>query len=245
MHYKQIVQVVTSLFGLVFANITILRFAKHLSYLPSGEVLKDQHGSLFSLLRPLAIDWLLICGFIVQHSFLLPVIKWVLSRIGLATIERSVYVILTSISLQILVVYWKFCTSFIIWNVDITENRLLWWMYTLIHCFAWVQFFVQFVFMDPLELFGVKQVYYSLKGWNDPLIYKSNNLRRLYHYMRHQGLIVLSAVLLVYPIMSIDRILLSIMLTLYMIIAWNPDYSDCIYVDKQAKRKRESFTTGQ
>lgn len=130
------------------------------------------------------------------------------------------------IGFQILVVYWKFCTSFIIWNVDITENRLLWWMYTLIHCFAWVQFFVQFVFMDPLELFGVKQVlkiaaiklsfttfffsfqkcfifqvYYSLKGWNDPLIYKSNNLRRLYHYMRHQGLIVLSAVLLVYPIM--------------------------------------------
>lgn len=77
------------------------------------------------------------------------------------------------------------------------------------------------------------------------MCYKSKQLRTLYSHIRHPSFVGLSVVLWAINIMSLDRLLLAVLWTLYMYIAWNTDHKDIMYHKCQLGRKRTELSYQQ
>lgn len=82
------------------------------------------------------------------------------------------------------------------------QSKILEWLVGAAHMYAWTVIYMGSISMDLTELLGVKQVYYDMNGFAEPLTFKSKQLRRLYLHMRHPSFISFSIILLVCPVMS-------------------------------------------
>lgn len=227
-------------FGFVFAFITVRSVMSFLSIIPSSNVDAVQiRGS--TTLWALTVNTSLLCLFIFQHSAMVtPFFKRALYAARLQVAERSIYVIATSFVLQCVIQYWQPIPWISLWHVD-TSGTVLWTAFTLMHCCAWCIIYIGTIIMDLGEMLGIKQVYYSLRGLPDPITLKSRDLQRLYLHMRHPSFIGFCILFWIYPFMSLDRILLAGLWTLYMILAWNVDQSDYEYQCQQLRKKHSKL----
>ncbi|KAK9696048.1 hypothetical protein QE152_g32153 [Popillia japonica] len=221
-------------FGLAFY--TAIKFTLFLSdpnYTISHSTLR---GGWFKHSWSLFINMCLLSTFILLHSLMAHhTFKQMLGSY-ITDIQRSIYVITTALSIQLLLRYWHVIPDIVLWKFTLKSSPVL-WIYCIIHATFWLLIYVGCICVDINELLGIKQVYYKLKGLPDPLSQKSYQLRKLYGHMRHPGFSSLSAILWITPIMSLDRLLLATVLTLYMYIAWNTDHDDYQYQYVQNKRK--------
>ncbi|PSN33492.1 Nurim [Blattella germanica] len=173
-----------------------------------------------------------------QHSAMAkPLFKRAVYSSGFQVIERSIYVIMTSVVLQCVMTFWQPISWIKIWDID-SSGTLFWTLYTAVHCFAWCVIYIGTLMMDIPEMLGVKQVYYNLRGLPDPMTFKSKELQRFYLHMRHPSFTGFCLLLWFYPVMSLDRLLLAGLWTLYMMVAWNVDHFDYLYQSQQLKRKQ-------
>lgn len=93
--------------------------------------------------------------------------------------------------------------------------------------------------MDLPELLGIKQIVYHLQGLPHTCeYYKSEQLNTLYNHVRHPSFICLTIILWGANYMTLDRFVLATLWTLYMFLAWNPDYRDYEYQKVQLARKK-------
>ncbi|XP_042540060.1 nurim isoform X2 [Dipodomys spectabilis] len=81
------------------------------------------------------------------------------------------------------------------------------------------------------------QVYYHVLGLGEPLALKSPRALRLFSHLRHPVCVELLMVLWVVPTLSIDRLLLAFLLTLYLGLAHGLDQQDLGYLRVQLQRK--------
>ncbi|KAF2883966.1 hypothetical protein ILUMI_22224 [Ignelater luminosus] len=195
-----------------------------------------------SVCKTLFIDQLLLVAFLLVHSVLaLPEVKqFVASTLKFQVLQRSAYVILTSLSLQFLVRNWQHVHGTEFWSIS-TDVKLYWWLFVTLHGLAWVVIYVGTICMDVNELLGIKQVYYNIQHLPDPNIYKSHELKRLYSHMRHPSFVGFSIILWLIPCMSLDRLLLATILSIYMFLGWNTDRHDCNYQKLQFIKKFHEF----
>ncbi|KAH8271156.1 hypothetical protein KR018_000164, partial [Drosophila ironensis] len=91
------------------------------------------------------------------------------------------------------------------------------------HALCWIVIFGGSLVMDLAELLGVKQAYYDLRAYEEPVKYKSSELRNLYAHVRHPSFVGLSLILLATNVMSADRLILALLLITYMYVAWSTD----------------------
>lgn len=138
--------------------------------------------------------------------------------------------------LQLLLKHWT-RVPFALWSVDL-ESPLPFWIFTVVHSLAWTIIYGGSLLMDLPELLGIKQIFYDIQGLHQPSYYKSRELNQLYSRLRHPSFICLTVVLWGTNFMSLDRLILASLWTLYMFIAWNPDYSDLEYQRMQLVQKR-------
>ena len=89
-------------------------------------------------------------------------------------------------------------------------------------------------------LFSIK-AYYDMNNYAPPNAYKSFELRHLYKHVRHPSFSGFCIVLWFTNLMTLDRLLLSSLLTIYMYVAWSTDRSDLIYQKCQLKRKMQEM----
>lgn len=75
--------------------------------------------------------------------------------------------------------------------------------------------------------------------------YKSPEFRRLLGHVRHPSFVGLTIILWVTNIMTLDRLILAIIWTLYMYIAWNTDDNDVVYHKSQFLRKKAELTNSR
>lgn len=141
---------------------------------------------------------------------------------------------------QILVHNWS-KIPYVLWYVDLESNFILHWIYSILHISSWIFIYGGSLLMDLPELLGIKQIYYAVQGLHQPDYYKSKELNQLYSRLRHPSFICISLVLWCTNLMSFDRLILSCLWTLYMFIAWNPDYSDYYYQRNQLVKKRREL----
>lgn len=195
--------------------------------------------------KAVAVDVLLLVVFSLQHSLLAwtPMKRVCQSVFGV--LSRSVYCFTTAAALQILMQCWRPVTSApCLWSVSSAPWEI-WFplICFIVHFLCWAIICSILLIFDYPELLGIKQVYYECLGLGDPLLLKSERAQRLYSHLRHPVCVELLTVLWLLPSFPLDRLLLAVFLTVYLILAHSLDKQDCAYLRHQLRNKLQLFST--
>ncbi len=179
----------------------------------------------------LAIDLALLALFAVQHSVMArPAFKRWWARIVPEPAERSTYVLLSSIALIVLFVFWEPLGG-VIWNViDPIGKALLYGGFF----FGWGLVFVSTFWINHFDLFGLRQVWLQLLGKApQPLPFKTPALYRHVRHPLYLGWLfafwstpTMTAAHLVFAIATTAYILIAIRFEERDLMAAHPEYED-------------------
>src|SRR2546423_14445341 len=117
------------------------------------------HSSSFG--QALLVDALLLGVFAIQHSVMArPGFKRWWTRIVPQPVERSTYVLLSSLALILLFWQWRPMTD-VVWSVENTVGRyILWALFFL----GWALVLTSTFLINHFDLFGLRQVYMYQRG---------------------------------------------------------------------------------
>ncbi|XP_046141689.1 nurim homolog [Osmia bicornis bicornis] len=196
-----------------------------------------------SVLCLLIVNMSLLSTFMLQHSLMASdFVKHLFCKFHMDYMERSVYNVTSAMALHLLINQWQIISSITLWNVNTSSNSIAWFIFTTLHVLAWSIIYSGCLMMDISELAGIKQVYYKFSSRPSPMAMKSKELLRYYSHMRHPSFIGFLIILWIYPYMTLDRLLLALVLTVYMMLMWTIDEEDYNYHATVVKRKqRELF----
>ncbi|KJE95902.1 hypothetical protein CAOG_06296 [Capsaspora owczarzaki ATCC 30864] len=206
---------------------------------PGGSAAGSNSNARFPAL---VVDCGLLILFAVQHSAMAT--QWfktrVLARICPNIVERSVYVLASSVCLEVVLLNWRFGSM--VWDVSPHLRLPL----DLAHILGWILIFSAAVQVDYLELLGLLQIRYAFINRDAPIVYRSQRVQALYRHMRHPMLIGALLVLLSTPVMTTDRLLLVVGFAAYEMAASRLDHRDVEYVRQQLlKQKRKLLDEAQ
>jgi len=209
------------LFYLLFGVLAYLIFFATFLYLvaftgdlPQAPLTVDRGGPIADLFPAVAIDLALIALFGLQHSVMArPRFKRAWTRIVPEPVERSVYVLLASLMLIVLFLFWRPIPS-PVWSV---ENEIavyaLWGLFGL----GWAIVLVSTFLISHFELFGLAQVWNHAGGataappvFRTPLFYK-----RVRHPLYSGFILAFFAT----PAMSVGHLVLALGMLGYILIA--------------------------
>lgn len=224
--------------GIIFTLWTMADLMYFLSYpFRNKQTYIFKNDFWISVSWSLLVNTSLVILFIIQHSVMSSEqIKSFFNTYNLNPIYRSIYIICTSLVLQILIKNWLYTPELILWELNFNLNSVH-WLYFGIHIISWVLIYVGNICMDVNELLGVKQVLYYLKKLPNPSNLKSPQLNRLYVRLRHPSFLAFFLIFWCTSVMSLDRFLLATILSLYMYIAWNTEFEDYSYQKDQYELK--------
>jgi len=231
--------------SIVYTISSIISFTKFLSDFSTkanNMSLTTTRSSLFGdsteavshSVEALVVDISLLCIFIIFHSSLVPAQNILSSMLKLPVLNKMLYSLLTSVSLQLLMRWWMPIPEYTLWTVDTHEAKKL-QVFFGIHVVSWILIYAMMISMDTTDLLGIKQVYCYMTGCQES---KSEQLKRLHKKMRHPSFIGFMIIFWIYPCMSLDRLLLASVCSLYMLLAWRPDTFSYNYLVQQNVIKR-------
>lgn len=222
----------------------------NLSYFLSNHKQNEKTVNLFeedeqfdSVLWLLIANMSLLSTFMLQHSLMATdFVKHLFCKLNMDYMERSIYNVVSALALHLLLNQWQIIPSIALWKVDTSSNNVLWCIFTAAHVLAWSIIYSGCLMMDISELTGIKQVYYKFSSRPSPMVMKSKGLSRYYSHMRHPSFTGFLIILWIHPYMTLDRLLLASILSIYMILKWAVDTEDYNYHASLARRKqRELF----
>lgn len=169
----------------------------------------------------LAVDIALIALFGLQHSVMArPNFKAQWTRIIPASLERSVYVLMSSLALILLFAFWR-PVGGTIWSV----SGLIGSMLLVAGFLGWAVVLISTFLLNHFELFGLAQ------AWRDPAKPQSASVMRtplLYRWVRHPIYLGFLMALWLTPEMTASRILLAFGMTIYVLIGVAHEERDLI-----------------
>lgn len=116
----------------------------------------DAGGLSVPAMQAALVDVLLLAIFAVQHSVMARTgFKRAWTRVVPPAIERSTYVLLSSLALAVLMRFWRPIAQPVIWNVD---SAWLAGAITAVSWVGWVLAVASSFFINHFELFGLQQV---------------------------------------------------------------------------------------
>lgn len=199
--------------------------------------------SIESVLWFLIVDVSLLSIFMLQHSLMATdFAKHLFCKLRIDYMERSIYNVASAISLHLLFNNWRTVSSVALWKVNTSSSDSLWFTFTAFHALAWTIIYCGCVMMDLGELSSIKQIYYKFSNRPSPMAMKSKGLLRFYSHMRHPSFTGFLIVLWIHPYMTLDRLFLASILTIYMASMWTIDKEDCDYHANLVKRKQRELS---
>jgi len=167
-----------------------------------------------SLLKAVLINIILLSVFALQHSIMArPKFKaWFISIFNKA-MERSTYVLLSSLAL--LLIYWQWQPiTMLVWQ---TENTVLFSILKGIFFLGWLIVFFSTFMINHFELFGLAQIYNNLK--NKKTSNPKFQTNYFYKLVRHPIMLGFLIAFWATPVMTLGHLLFSIVTTLYIFVA--------------------------
>ena len=214
------------LFGLVAYIIffaTFLYLIAFVADLPQVPLTVDRGGDMSGVMVAVPIDLALVALFGIQHSVMArPWFKARWTKIVPEAIERSVYVLLASVMLIILFLFWRPIPR-IVWSVEAPAAVIL--LYALFAA-GWAIVLLSTFMISHFELFGLKQVWgHARKAapvepeFRTPLFY------RLVRHPLYSGFIL---AFWATPVMTVGHLLLAVSMLVYILIAIGHEERDLI-----------------
>jgi protein-S-isoprenylcysteine O-methyltransferase Ste14 len=162
----------------------------------------------------IVINLLLLSVFAAQHSVMArPAFKRWWTRIIPQAIERSTYVLLSSLALFLL--YWQWRTMpAVIWDVEQPAGRAaLWALFWL----GWATVFTATFMINHFDLFGLRQVYLAWRG--KPQSDIGFRIVGLYRLVRHPIMLGFIVAFWATPTMTAGHLLFGAVTTVYIVAA--------------------------
>jgi methanethiol S-methyltransferase len=189
-----------------------------------------------SLGHALTADLALLAAFAVQHSGMArPAFKAWWKRFVPEAAERSTYVLLSSLALVALYVFWEPIGG-VIWNAadGVARNAII-----ALYLFGWLLLLYTTFLIDHFDLFGLKQVWRRLldKTYRAPVFRTPS----LYKVVRHPLYIGWLTIFWAAPTMTVAHLIFALATTVYILIAIRFEERDLVsafgttYVDYRAR----------
>jgi methanethiol S-methyltransferase len=180
----------------------------------------------------LLVNILLLALFALQHSIMArrPFKKW-WAKIVPVEIERSTYVLFSSIVLILMFYFWRPVTD-VIWNVQSTALAdILWALYF----FGWFFVLTGTFLINHFNLFGLQQVYWALKKQDQQ--YPKFVTPFYYKFVRHPLMLGFIIAFWAAPVMTAGHLLFAIATTGYILIAIQLEERDLVSYHGEAYKR--------
>jgi protein-S-isoprenylcysteine O-methyltransferase Ste14 len=180
------------------------------------------HGAATPLPAALAIDAALLGLFAVQHSLMArPAFKRWWTRIVSPDIERSTYVLLSSLTLGLIFWQWRAAPG-LVWNVGAAAAAAIWAL-----CAAgWLIVLASTFMLSHFELFGLTQVFAALRRRPPPEAQFRTPL--LYGLVRHPIMLGFVIAFWAAPRMSVGHLFFAAATTSYILLALQLEEHDLV-----------------
>jgi protein-S-isoprenylcysteine O-methyltransferase Ste14 len=194
-------------------------------------------GDEQSLAASLLMNIGLLSLFAVQHSGMArPAFKQWWTRIIPQPVERSTYVLLTSLLLLLLFWQWRPLPQEV-WSVKSPFGSVV---LQAIFCLGWLIVLATTFMIDHFDLFGLKQTYYHLTSKTQtpsPFITPV-----LYRYVRHPIMLGFVIAFWATPVMSVGHLLFAAVTTAYILLAIQLEERDLVKVhgDQYREYRRQT-----
>jgi protein-S-isoprenylcysteine O-methyltransferase Ste14 len=169
------------------------------------------------------VDALLLLFFAVPHSVMArPAFKRWWTRFVPPPVERSTYVLVSSLALALLFWQWRPIPG-LIWDLSNLVGR---WLLAAVFWLGWVVALVSTFLIDHLDLFGLRQVYLFASGRAySPPAFKVGGL---YRYVRHPIMLGFLLAFWATPTMTVGHLLFAVATTAYILIALQLEERDLV-----------------
>jgi len=213
-------------FGLFSYMVFFLTFVYAVGFIGNLYVPKSMDSAArMSFLPALVIDALLLLIFAVQHSVMArPAFKEVLTRFIPTAAERSTYVLLSSLALIALFVFWQPIGG-IVWNVTnpVVRNGI-----NSVFGLGFALVFVATLLINHFDLFGVRQV--ALYLARKPYTYLEFRTPVFYRYVRHPLYVGWLIAFWATPTMTGAHLLFAVLTSAYILMAIRWEERDLVIV---------------
>jgi methanethiol S-methyltransferase len=170
-------------------------------------------GTAQDFLPALIINTLLILIFAIQHTVMArgPFKQWLTQYIP-AQLERSTYMLATSIVLAFIFCYWQPVTG-MVWQFT---NPVLVTLFYALFAIGWIIVLIATFLTNHFDLFGLRQIY--LHVIDKPYTSLDFTDVWFYQYLRHPMMLGLLIAFWSTPVMTVSHLLFSLGMSIYIFV---------------------------
>jgi methanethiol S-methyltransferase len=228
-------RIIGFLFGLVAYLVFLPTFLYAIGFVTGVGVPKTiDDGPAGPVIEALIVNLLLLSLFAVQHSGMArkPFKRW-LTQFMPASVERSVYVLLASLALILLLWQWRPIPA-VVWQI--TDANVAMTM-TALSFAGWLLVLFSTFLINHFELFGLHQVAANLAGRTMPAARFKTPV--LYKFVRHPIYLGFIIAFWATPVMTVGHLLFAAVTTAYIFIGIALEERDLIQLfGEEYKRYR-------
>ena len=190
---------------------------------------------IMATMPALAVDLLLLGIFAIQHSVMArPGFKRVWTRVIPEPVERSTYVLFSSLALVLLFFYWQPLGG-TIWSVTNSIGTIV--LYAGF-AFGWGLVLVSTFLINHFDLFGLRQVYLNLQ--NKEYHHLKFRTTAFYNYVRHPLMLGFIIAFWSTPVMTQSHLLFAGVFSAYILVALRIEERTLVYLHGDAYRDYQS-----
>ncbi|SNR39477.1 methanethiol S-methyltransferase [Lutibacter flavus] len=203
------------LYGIVAYFVFLIAFLYAIGFVGNIIVPKSiDTGAETTMYFSVFINVILLSVFALQHSIMArPKFKEWFNSIFSQAMERSTYILLSSLALILIYWQWQPITT-IVWE---TENTILSSIITGIFFLGWLIVLLSTFMINHLELFGLAQIFDNLKNKQTPNPKFQTNY--LYKLVRHPLMLGFLIAFWATPTMTVGHLLFALITTIYIFVA--------------------------
>lgn len=203
------------LYGIAAYFVFLIAFLYAIGFVGNIIVPKSiDSGTEMTLFTSLFINVILLSVFALQHSIMArPAFKKWFTTIISPAMERSTYILLSSLALILIYWQWQPITT-IVWEA---ENKITINVLTGIFFLGWLIVLLSTFMINHFELFGLAQIFDNLKNRQTPNPKFQTNY--LYKIVRHPIMLGFIIAFWATPTMTVGHLLFTTVTTIYILIA--------------------------